>query len=960
MFCTSRHPLEKCKYAEPTITVVEGQLAKEGLLIDKEYGVTDLSGSKWRDVVAEREGADFTFVVDYGRKMTFDTVKLGAFEHFSSGIMAPSKIDVSVSNDNETYTPLVTVNSDGENKQANYERISAVVDTTTARYVKVKVYNPGVLPAGHNNAGAASWVMLDEFEVIYTGVAQNTALKEALESVSSIDVNAYTEETAIPFRDAKEAVQALFNEGSIDADAVEAAIAALNDAKDALVSRGIEVIYVSDPNNFGISNSILVDYSKASSGNWDTAGVNNYLWYHNAGGEKTVVFVVDLKEETNISNIGFSNTARPVSGVYSPSAKIYVSNDNVDFELVGSIDAPAQNAADREFVYRNNFIDVDAKARYVKYELTLSGGQEWLLVDELTINSVDSLKASLESLVDEAKAQSATGYGKEVKSFKDALAEAEAILDKNDVLASEYQKVYATLSEELDKSNNAPIITYSNPLESKGNNGNYGIVDGVLGSLEVDKHNSAYRNGTWSGNQNDNIAITLNYQKTIKFNQLSLDVLSNKAYGIEYPASVTFSVSTDGQTYELYETVDLSSISTDKLYDKYLVESHIKEAEAQYVKIDITRAGEWIFFGEFKFDTVTISRDEITSLINEVEALEDETSYTTDSVNALKAKLEKAKAVNNDSASNQNQLDQAAKELKEAKDALVSVKALKDAIKAAESIDGTIYSDESYARLEQALDNAQALLKDGTAEEIEKAIKNINDAKAALINIQGLPEIVEKLEGIKLENYTEDSAKALNDAVENAKAILADENSTQAMFDAALKDIEDAYGALVSVESLSKTLETAKDVDTSKYTKASLDVLEKAIKAAEEAMKNGTAEEVEKAEKALDEAYKALEVIEHNIVKVDEVPATYEKEGVKAHWVCEGCGKLYADAEGTTEVTKEDLVIAKLVKEEQPSDKPAGDSADKSPTTGENVASVVAVAALMGAAYVIIRKAKKA
>ena len=106
----------------------------------------------------------------------------------------------------------------------------------------------------------------------------------------------------------------------------------------------------------------------------------------------------------------------------------------------------------------------------------------------------------------------------------------------------------------------------------------------------------------------------------------------------------------------------------------------------------------------------------------------------------------------------------------------------------------------------------------------------------------------------------------------------------------------------------------------------------------------------------------------HNIVKVDEVPATYEKEGVKAHYACKDCGTLYADAEGTTVVTEEELVIAKLVKEEEKpadkpadteGDKPAGDNGDKSPATGENVASVAAVAALMGAAFVLVRKARK-
>ena len=40
----------------------------------------------------------------------------------------------------------------------------------------------------------------------------------------------------------------------------------------------------------------------------------------------------------------------------------------------------------------------------------------------------------------------------------------------------------------------------------------------------------------------------------------------------------------------------------------------------------------------------------------------------------------------------------------------------------------------------------------------------------------------------------------------------------------------------------------------------------------------------------------------HNMTKVDEVPATCEKDGTEAYWQCSGCGKLFADAEGNTEI----------------------------------------------------------
>ena len=103
----------------------------------------------------------------------------------------------------------------------------------------------------------------------------------------------------------------------------------------------------------------------------------------------------------------------------------------------------------------------------------------------------------------------------------------------------------------------------------------------------------------------------------------------------------------------------------------------------------------------------------------------------------------------------------------------------------------------------------------------------------------------------------------------------------------------------------------------------------------------------------------------HDIVKVDEVAATDKLEGTKAHYACSVCKEIYADAEGTTKITKAELVIPKTL--------PAGyenvvvggsvntDTGLKSPSTRDNTAfAVAAIAALSGVAFVIIRKARKA
>ena len=50
----------------------------------------------------------------------------------------------------------------------------------------------------------------------------------------------------------------------------------------------------------------------------------------------------------------------------------------------------------------------------------------------------------------------------------------------------------------------------------------------------------------------------------------------------------------------------------------------------------------------------------------------------------------------------------------------------------------------------------------------------------------------------------------------------------------------------------------------------------------------------------------------HKLSAVAEVPAACTENGVKAHWVCSVCGKLFADAEGQKETTLEALTIPAL------------------------------------------------
>ena len=93
----------------------------------------------------------------------------------------------------------------------------------------------------------------------------------------------------------------------------------------------------------------------------------------------------------------------------------------------------------------------------------------------------------------------------------------------------------------------------------------------------------------------------------------------------------------------------------------------------------------------------------------------------------------------------------------------------------------------------------------------------------------------------------------------------------------------------------------------------------------------------------------------HKIVKMDEVKADDRMEGTKSHYKCSECKEIYADAEGATKITQASLVIPKVLPEEYRNMVNA-DSGDKSPSTGDNLASLISVAAIASAVLVFARK----
>ena len=52
---------------------------------------------------------------------------------------------------------------------------------------------------------------------------------------------------------------------------------------------------------------------------------------------------------------------------------------------------------------------------------------------------------------------------------------------------------------------------------------------------------------------------------------------------------------------------------------------------------------------------------------------------------------------------------------------------------------------------------------------------------------------------------------------------------------------------------------------------------------------------------------------QHDLTLVPAKEPTYAQDGNIEHWVCSRCGKLFADANGTQELTPDDVILPMLV-----------------------------------------------
>ncbi len=128
-------------------------------LIDGIKGTENWKTGEWQSYY----GKNFEAVISFKRARAIKYVGVHVLQDISPWIMYPKEVLFEASNDGKTFRPLASVtNGYGHpEKTVSMQEMGKAVNTT-ARYIRIKVANGGVLPALHESAGSPTHLFIDE------------------------------------------------------------------------------------------------------------------------------------------------------------------------------------------------------------------------------------------------------------------------------------------------------------------------------------------------------------------------------------------------------------------------------------------------------------------------------------------------------------------------------------------------------------------------------------------------------------------------------------------------------------------------------------------------------------------------------------------------------------------------------------------------------------------------------
>jgi len=132
-------------------------------LLDDIMGTENWRKGDWQGY----QGQDFEAVIDLQKQMKVSSISANFLQDSRAWIVFPTKVEYYTSVDNINFTLAKTIANtvSAQDHTVEVQALNTTLTNTTARYIKVKAYNFGKLPAWHQGAGGDAFIFIDEVEV---------------------------------------------------------------------------------------------------------------------------------------------------------------------------------------------------------------------------------------------------------------------------------------------------------------------------------------------------------------------------------------------------------------------------------------------------------------------------------------------------------------------------------------------------------------------------------------------------------------------------------------------------------------------------------------------------------------------------------------------------------------------------------------------------------------------------
>ena len=528
------------------------------------------------------------------------------------------------------------------------------------------------------------------------------------------------------------------------------------------------------------------------------------------------------------------------------------------------------------------------------------GGYKELVLDNLVIEKVteEVTKEKLAALVTEAEGKyKEIDYRAEIWSnYQNVLKEVKAVLNKEGATQAEIEKAYYQLKGTMvtmDNSKGIDPTDDSKDLPKEQMTATAGSEQAQVGeegpaSNVLDGDSDTIWHTVWAGTPIANHWLNLKLDKPATVSGFRLQQRSGrngiikeaeiwvKTVGAEdyvKVADASFGGSGwQGLAFEAVQNVtDVKLVPTATLGD---------------AANKFSAAAEIRVMGEFQDAVIEADKSDLNAAIEYAKSQQakDEYQYVVPVVKEkFEAALAEAEKVNADATATQETVDAAYENLLEMihhLDFTGNTSELKVLVDVAKGLNEEVYTPETWAPFAEALKAAEAVLADENAlqSDIDDAKNALQTAMNALKKIpvdkSELEKLVNRVDGkYDLSKYTKETADIFKAALDAAKAVLADENATQAQVQAAhdnLRNAEFGLRLIPNKDALEDLINKVENMDLSKYS----DDVQKEIRSALDNAKAVMADE----NATQDDVDGAVKLLQASVDKAEGTTATDNKK----------------------------------------------------------------------------------